>query len=275
MSIKIYRQKNITVHAIQITHSTFDNPHPNPEHLIGVIYDPVAKTATVQKQAGTVTGFLGDWLVWDGEGLIVVAGDAFADVYEEVQNAGVALQPASPFRGDFMIDLETLGTGDDAIILAIGAVAFDPIAGAVFTGDKFYKRLSWDDNSQPGRKIDAATLKWWLGQNRRVFEEMTSGHFPLQGALLELAVWLGDPKLMRGVWANGVSFDLGMLGHAYKSFNMKTPWSYSKETCQRTLRRLVKLDLPREGSHHNALDDAIHQAQWVVAAVQQGVKAGA
>jgi hypothetical protein len=36
----LFRKKPVTIEAVQLTASTFDAPHPNPEHIAGVIYDP-------------------------------------------------------------------------------------------------------------------------------------------------------------------------------------------------------------------------------------------
>lgn len=50
------------VTAVQITEETFEGAHPNSRHLMGVIYDPVAKTATINGHVA----HCGDWIVFNG-----------------------------------------------------------------------------------------------------------------------------------------------------------------------------------------------------------------
>lgn len=38
-----FRKKPVVIEAVQITDATFDAPHPNQEHVSGVIYDPVSR----------------------------------------------------------------------------------------------------------------------------------------------------------------------------------------------------------------------------------------
>ena len=70
------------IRAERITDETFDAPHPNPDHMIGVEYDPVERVVRV----GTEVGRIGDWLVEDqGGGLPDIYLDgAFRHRFEEV-----------------------------------------------------------------------------------------------------------------------------------------------------------------------------------------------
>ena len=58
-----YRKKPVVVDAIQITDATFDAPHPNSEHIPGVIYDPVERCVFIPTLEGTMRGNLGDWII--------------------------------------------------------------------------------------------------------------------------------------------------------------------------------------------------------------------
>lgn len=76
------------VKSVQITHATFDDPHPNPDHFRNVIYDPRWKTVTLDgKQPGRMYGGLGDWIVHDevDDTLRVVSDNLFRYYYREVQ----------------------------------------------------------------------------------------------------------------------------------------------------------------------------------------------
>lgn len=58
-----YRKKPIVIEAVQVTDSTFDAPHPNPEHVIGVLYDPAQRAAFIVTLEGTMRADLGDWII--------------------------------------------------------------------------------------------------------------------------------------------------------------------------------------------------------------------
>lgn len=170
---------------------------------------------------------------------------------------------------DIMIDLETLHTTADAVILSIGAVRFDLEADAVFAGadDVFYIPVAIDGQ---GRAISASTLAWWMDQTKdaqRVFTDPTM--VALETALYYFEEWLDrTPGAEPTVWSNGADFDLPMLNHAFKQLELPPPWKPYAGRCYRTYKNLpgaraVKVE--REGEHHNALDDAVYQARHLCA----------
>ena len=64
-----------------------------------------------------------------------------------------------------MIDLETLGTVANSIILSIGAVKFDLNSNHI-ADDGFYASISIDSNLHAGRQLSESTLLWWLDQSK-------------------------------------------------------------------------------------------------------------
>ncbi len=58
-----YRKKPVVIEAVQITDATFDAPHPNPDHVRGVIYDPVKRQVEIPTLEGTMVGQMGDWII--------------------------------------------------------------------------------------------------------------------------------------------------------------------------------------------------------------------
>ena len=80
-----YRKKPVVIEAVQITDETFDAPHPNPLHVRGVVYDPIAKTVTINTLEGVMTGRIGDWIIRGVNGeLYPCKPDVFAKTYEAV-----------------------------------------------------------------------------------------------------------------------------------------------------------------------------------------------
>ena len=74
---------------------------------------------------------------------------------------------------DVMIDLETLDTSPTAVVLSLGAVAFDPYTHA--HGATFYVEFTnfLEQQTGVGRTISPSTMLWWMQQNataREVFE---------------------------------------------------------------------------------------------------------
>lgn len=160
-----------------------------------------------------------------------------------------------------MIDLETLGTRADAVILSIGAVKFDPGSERI-DADAFYASISIDSNTDAGRHISESTLLWWFQQSAEARKVFAEPKVVLGAALDDLATWIDHPDYQ--VWSNGADFDIPMLAHAYSTHGLNVPWKFYNTNCYRTFKKLpfaknaVKVVNPTK---HNALADAINQAQ--------------
>lgn len=154
-----------------------------------------------------------------------------------------------------MVDIETLGLDPGAAILSIGAVRFDT-AGL---GQEYYRNVDLKSCEAAGLEIDAGTLDWWLSQDEEVQDVLTGG-IELEAVLREFShEYYGHAD---EIWANSPSFDCDILAAAYEAVGQDTPWHYSDERCCRTLFSLpMAPEIDREGDHHNALDDAKHQAR--------------
>lgn len=166
---------------------------------------------------------------------------------------------------DVMVDMETLGTTADAIILSIGAVRFNLETDEI-DDNGFYASVSIDSNLEFKRRLQENTLIWWLQQPadaQRVFYEVKD---TLPAALQGLSDWIGDDSST--IWSNGADFDIPMLAHTYSQQMMERPWKFWNSRCVRTYRGLPgakAISVPRMGTHHNALHDAIYQARLVQA----------
>lgn len=176
-------------------------------------------------------------------------------------------------RRHIMVDIETLGMGRDAAIATIGACDFDIEGNIVKT---FYATVDLENSRHPG-VLNASTIYWWLKQEKAAQMAMVPGHdfdpidppLDLGNALRNFASFLRgeyvDDKV-EGFWSNGPTFDEMILRDAYARYEMDFPVSFRASRCCRTIfaQRPQAMDtLPREGVHHNALDDAIYQARGV------------
>lgn len=162
-----------------------------------------------------------------------------------------------------MVDLETLGKGSNAAIVAIGAVEFDPVEGL---GREFYKVVNAESSVKAGMVIDADTVKWWMQQSDEARDIFHYDGCSLDDVLRQFEVWFPfDAEL----WGNGATFDNVVLGNAYALCGIARPWSYRGDRCYRTLKNLYPLEMEWEGTHHNALDDAKNQARHAIAILRK------
>ena len=58
-----YVKKPIVIEAVQVTNGTFDAPHPNPEHIPGLTYDPIKRVVVIETLEGEMTAQVGDWII--------------------------------------------------------------------------------------------------------------------------------------------------------------------------------------------------------------------
>lgn len=172
---------------------------------------------------------------------------------------------------DFSIDLETLGTRYNAAVISIGVVQFDRSSGQI--GETFYREIDFDSAVRAG-KANGSTIAWWVSQTEKAKRIFTGKNkVALAVALDDLRSWM--TKLSRDplVWGNGATFDITILEHAYENgaVGLKEPWAFWNVRDMRTAvdmagcEKADDLGIQREGVHHNALDDAIHQAQCIAA----------
>lgn len=155
-----------------------------------------------------------------------------------------------------MLDLETMGNGANAAIVAIGAVRFDRGAEPF---DPFYVIVDVNSCLDVGLQIDFSTVIWWIKQGDGAKEIFKETGVPLREALSRFTRWVGKDAL---VWGNGAAFDNAILSNAYRRCSMKQPWDYCNDRCYRTVKGLVpEIEIVRAGVHHCALDDAKNQAR--------------
>lgn len=169
-----------------------------------------------------------------------------------------------------MGDLETAGNRSNAAILSIGFVKFNPDTSEI--GDKFYRAIDPEDAVRNGA-VDGSTFKWWMEQSDAARRAAVNGKTPLKEALSDLADFYSDWSKAQ-FWSNGPNFDEVILQSAYQRIFAKPgPWAFWNVRCCRTIAALSGRRAPKiegaAGIHHNALDDAIHQAQWVSSMWQQ------
>ncbi len=159
-----------------------------------------------------------------------------------------------------MVDIETLATSTNAVILSIGAVRFDPEGGL---GDEFY--INIDPSSQRWREVDPDTVAWWASQGQAAQDKLTEEPVvPLRTALVEFKKFVTPKDLL---WSNGPTFDEMILRSAFEQLDGAFPVGYYNSRCCRTefaLGKLLGVKKVKPELKHDALSDAIAQAQTII-----------
>lgn len=172
------------------------------------------------------------------------------------------------------IDLETLGTCPNSIVLSIGAVKFDPRSKEE-PNSELYLKVSYDDQVRLNRTISDNTLDWWSKQDSKVIDEAfdQSNAVSVIDALKAISKWCVG---LDAIWGQGYGFDLTILEDMFRSTNMPIPWHFWQVRDSRTLFTLFEFYKanPRtvfgvQHEAHNALSDAYYQSKGIQAAYQE------
>ena len=161
-----------------------------------------------------------------------------------------------------MLDIETLGTCPDCVVLTLGAVKFNPYTKED-VGAGLYCKPDVDEQIVRGRIVRDDTMAWWSAQAEDVREEALGmeDRIPVEQMLRELNRFLVGAD---NIWAQGTVFDIGILEHLYKQYNMVPNWQFWQISDSRTLFK-VHGDPRVKGKVglHNALEDCVSQAKAV------------
>ena len=169
---------------------------------------------------------------------------------------------------DIMLDLETLATSPDSVVLTFGAVKFNPFDDHRELDSGLYFRINVDEQIALGRNVDAGTVAWWGQQNAEVREEALGEHdrVSLEEFTKELNRFVVGADR---IWAQGPVFDIVILENLYRQLQKPAPWPYYSIRDSRTLLKALG-DTRKPGTMlHNALADCVSQAQAIQSAVKR------
>lgn len=167
-----------------------------------------------------------------------------------------------------MVDLETLSSRADAVIMQIGIQPFlvTPDGVIVEHSAGMLINVNTENSQLAGGRICADTVHWWLKQSKEARESLNSSFPLLEPDALKMATEYFENT--DEIWSNA-TFDACVLGEAYARSGYGVTFPFKKA---RDIRTLISLSKPKDveesfkilrtGTHHNALDDARHQAQY-------------
>jgi hypothetical protein len=174
-----------------------------------------------------------------------------------------------------LLDIETLGTNADAVVVSVGIVAIDSTKDYTYKeliDNGFYVTLDVKSQVDSGRKIDKDTLAWWGTQGDEAMKVLEPSKDDIHWNQLLPAIFNyfkeveASPKDVL-VYARGSHFDFGILHDLFRvtgdagAYDLPWRWwnIHDSKTVQITLLD-EKIDVHPEGFiHHNALHDAARE----------------
>jgi hypothetical protein len=177
---------------------------------------------------------------------------------------------------DIMIDIESLDTSPNCVILTIGAVRFDPRGMGIV--ERLELRPTIDEQTEKyNRVINEDTLRWWGEQSPEALDEAMGDRdrVSFNDCMEALYKFCWN---RRAVWSNGASFDIVAMESAWRNLGMRIPWPYYTVRDTRTLYEVAGVSLKDKkygtSTTHKAVEDAEHQAIVVQDAYRKLIKAG-
>ena len=173
-----------------------------------------------------------------------------------------------------MLDLETFGTRAGCVVRSIGAVQFD-LNGAMSAS--FYANVDRASCEAVGLTIDPNTANWWAQQSKEAQAALLVDPKPLSDVATAFNEWFAKTGATH-VWAHGAGFDAPIWEAASLAAKRPIPWKFYNVRDTRTVYDLFDFDIRdirRDGTYHNALDDAKYQVACVAAALRKGRPAAA
>jgi hypothetical protein len=173
-----------------------------------------------------------------------------------------------------MIDLETLSTRANAVIVEVGYSLFETQGSGVNQSGRWNLRLEEQiDSVHMLRDVSTSTLMWWLDQSKEAQESAFKGlpKYTIQEFLAEFQEVIPWHNI-QAVWCKGLTFDLPMLEDLHKQYGKLVPWHYRTPRDMRTLTWLAGMssaDHVKPTLAHSAESDCIAQAQTVQMALKK------
>jgi len=157
-----------------------------------------------------------------------------------------------------MIDLETLSTAKNAVILSLGAVVFDP--HGITLGNSLHLGVHPSSQQELGGDIDGGTILWHFDKK----SEFPSPALSIDSVIRQLTVFYKREECRR-VWSNGATFDIPIIEFYFKRLGMSPPWHYGDARDTRTAYEIAGWDESptRKLNLHDALEDALKQAELI------------
>jgi len=173
-----------------------------------------------------------------------------------------------------MIDLETLDTTPDSVILSVGAVKFNPSGNGIIERLQLLPMIE-EQSDVYKRTISESTLKWWEQQTPEAIERAMGEHgrIPFKDCMEQLAQFCWNTD---GIWSNGATFDVSIIESAWRQLGINIPYGHWAVRDCRTLYKIANVNVKDDDyvTSHIAVEDAERQAFIAQKAYQKLIAAG-
>lgn len=178
---------------------------------------------------------------------------------------------------NIMMDIETTGIRPGCRVLSIGLVEFDEkgTIDSLLVHPKLSDQVGVDDGN---------TMGWWDTQSAEAKSVFADNHIlgeSVEYVYKRIKTFIDDlvderKSLSQGlekvdvcIWGNGATFDNSIVQHMFYAKGLPIPWNTFGDRCYRTaINMLGRPSLQRSGVHHDALDDAMYQANCLIKAIK-------
>ena len=192
-------------------------------------------------------------------------------------------------RCDYMLDIETLGTAIDSVVLQIAIVEFNIDDGKVISGKEFH--ISLNQQKQQGRVTYFDALRFWLKENPSLLKELIDASTPefltIDSVKHEFLNYIKDanynsglnynPPISVNIWCRGSDFDFAIIrnlfGEDFINSNNLIKYNSGRDTrtvidlAELLYPGLVKPERPATLPKHNAMADCKYQILELVNAI--------
>lgn len=178
---------------------------------------------------------------------------------------------------NIMMDIETTGVRPGCRVLSIGLVEFDEkgTIDSLLVHPKLSDQVGVDDGKTMGWwDIQSAEAKSVFADNHILGESVEYVYKRIKTFIDDLvdarkSLSQGLEKVDVCIWGNGATFDNSIVQHMFYAKGLPIPWNTFGDRCYRTaINMLGRPSLQRQGVHHNALDDAMYQANCLIKAIK-------
>ncbi len=164
-----------------------------------------------------------------------------------------------------MLDIETLSTDSNGVIVSISAVEFELNTGK--TGNRFEMGVDIQEQLDNGAIIDGDTVMWWLSQDKQAQKQLVRlERHPVADVLKAFNDFVESADCS-GLWGNSPSFDNVMVRNLYKRHKTSFVAPFWIDKCVRTRAADMHVDkskLSFVGTKHNGIDDCLHQIKYCI-----------
>lgn len=172
----------------------------------------------------------------------------------------------------YMLDLETLSTRHDAAIVQVGLVSYNTLTK---TREEFKSTVPLTEAMKYGH-VAPETLSWWLTQSEEARKSITTPSVDTMEQLVSgieefIKTTSEGSERYTHLWGHA-GFDYPIICSLFRLFEKNFPIPFWKVRDLRTIdylsQNVVKKE-KREGTHHDALDDANFQLTCLIDMLEQ------